>query len=445
MRSTIVVSMLLVAFFSTETKGQSGLGAFAAGQAVSSVIDQIKDGANEVVHNTQNSVSRGAFDVRQNAEILLQQLGIIGKELEGKTFSDLNAAQKEFFNSTYATVQELKHSTAYTVAQADRLVARVDSMLGTLPGANRTARVLGFSPSYVPYRSGDQNVHVTINGTWLGTGEPALKLGNQNCIRNEKTESKLLFTCKTPQGLKINELTYSKMSLSTFDRQSFIDRIIGLFWNNRVERNYELGLAIVPEMMGSFSISATTSRDEYETRSRSEVRRSDNQHCQGTKDYNWTINADVGDGWSIAEKPTTRLESDSDASDEGVQSWTPTSFIFKGKAKNNGQCVKFLGEVVARDGRGHVQIRANWIERRPKKVKEDIVLPIEHVKWGEEKIVPLPEGTTFVSATGKMINGRSFQDTSIDSSPKPWYRMSFDMQNGNLVIRPRSLDEILSY
>lgn len=437
-----MLATLIVAFLAGNGHSQTALAGFATGQAVTSAIDELRDSANDVVHNTGNEFGRAAFTTRQNAEILIQQLNLMAKDLEGKTFGDISATQQHFFINTRNTLEEMKTATNYSVTAAQRLVAQGDDMLGTLPGADRTARVLDFTPRYIISAPPGTSINVAISGSWLGSGDPSLVLANRTCSRLQKTESKLIFKCILPKLIMGSRVEYEKLKLNTADRLSFWGRLASSFGGEPTRRSYELGLAVVPRTLGTFKAQATIKTTVVEQRERSEFRRNDNKHCQGTQTYAWTINST--EGWRIVAEPTTVRESDSDATDEGVQEWSPTGFRFQGKAKNSGSCVKVLGQTIAKDGRGHVQIRARWIEARD--VVKEIETPIEigDIEWGKERSIRLPENVSFLSIRSNLVDGSSFDDTSTDASVRPWYSVSIDIQNRYLIIRPKDLEQALS-
>jgi len=420
-----------------------GVAGFAAEASVGSVIDQLRGSANDVIQNAQNAVSKGAFEVRQNAEILLQQLDVMGRGLEGKTVKDLTAVQAQFFSNTFQTLQEIRSTASYTTKEARKLVAQSNDMLGTLPFADRTARVLDFSPRFVALHE-TQDQALMISGSWLSSsGSPSLLMDGKICEPLEVLESSLRFRCKVGPSLG-SSVTYKTGTLTVSDRQGWWDRFVGWFYDNRVKRTYSIAIAVVPMSLGQFSIKAAVEKPGVDIQSKTETRRSDNGHCQGGTSYSWTINATSG--YSIIEKPTTTLVGDSTAVDEGVQGWTPTSFIFRGKANNSGSCAPVIfGQRAFVDGRGHVEIRAAWKESKSTTVRteQDVTLT-RPVEWGKEQFVSLPEGTVFAEVSAHLLDGRDLHDTSTASTTNHWIRFIHDVANKRLEIKPLPLSEALA-
>lgn len=412
---------------------------FAASAAVGGIIDQLRSAAGDIIHNGELAVTRGSFEVKQNAEILSQQLALIAESLRGKTFADLNDTQRQFFNNTWATLQEWRAGVNHTASKADEVVARADSLLGTLPGADRTARVVGYSPRYLSASALNAPVRVNVKGSWLGSGEPALSIGGKSCSRATKNESSLEFVCQLSAASPASQVTLAKAKLVVEDRKGWWDRILGLFGDNTVQRSYDLGLFLVPQRLGTFSAVAVTEAEQEITQEKVEERRADNEHCQGTRRYAWTLNATPG--WAIVSQPAVDKLSDGDATNEGVQGWTASSFTITGKAKNSGECVKVLGQTVAYDGRGHVMLRSRWTESRKETREASVPVAIGAIDWGAEQVVALPPRTKSITIKAEQIDGQKLIDTA--TALRKWYRVEVDTAASRVVIRPKQLDEAL--
>lgn len=88
-----------------------------------------------------------------------------------------------------------------------------------------------------------------------------------------------------------------------------------------------------------------------------------NNHCESPKVVRWPISAD--DGWeidvtSIHVKPTTSEKS----TYFGVKDKTKDGFYIEGNIANNGECIKILGKVVAKDARGSLHVSGTYKETR---------------------------------------------------------------------------------
>lgn len=103
---------------------------------------------------------------------------------------------------------------------------------------------------------------------------------------------------------------------------------------------------------------------EMETRTRTFEFGRRNDHCQGTVDVRWHVKA--AEGWDIdvasikVEPPNATSKSNFD----GVADPTKAGFYLTGRVTNSGMCVKVLGEVIARDARGALNVKGTYRETR---------------------------------------------------------------------------------
>ena len=427
-RCSLVLSIAFAPAFGQELALPATMGAVT-------VIDRMKDDLNDVINHAQVAVSASSFDVRQNAEVLLQQLALMANDLERKTIGDLNKSQREFFARAQQTISEVRAQEKLAASDARKLIESANDAVGSTLIGSDTARVLDFSPRYVsPDRP--SSVAFQIRGSWLGAGVPIVKADGQLCEVLSYLETEVNVRCGVtpPKG---NEVVYEKLSIDVTDRQGAMDRFFGWFHDNKVHRNYQVGVAVVPRTLGSFRGVATVHYEEPEIVERSEHRYATNGHCDGERTYSWTINATKG--YEIVEQPVTQKIRDSTAVDRGVQAWTPSSFRIEASARNSGRCVFGGG-----DGRGDVEIVASWRERRMVTREKELVLAIGDITWGNELQQALPEGTVAVSIEGKLIDGTSVVDTNEDHPARRWFQSAFDISARKLIIRPKSLIEALA-
>ena len=114
-----------------------------------------------------------------------------------------------------------------------------------------------------------------------------------------------------------------------------------------------------------------TVRFEIETRERTVERHFQNGHCENSTNIKWEVRA--AEGWRI---DSTSLKIDpvsisSKSSYFGVSDLTEDGFTMNGRVSNNGDCVKVLGKVVARDGRGHLTVAGTYNEKREVEVANE--------------------------------------------------------------------------
>ena len=114
-----------------------------------------------------------------------------------------------------------------------------------------------------------------------------------------------------------------------------------------------------------------TVRFEIETRERTVERHFQNGHCENSTNIKWEVRA--AEGWRI-DVTSLKLAPDSISSKSsyfGVSDLTEDGFTMNGRVSNNGDCVKVLGKVVARDGRGHLTVAGTYNEKRDVEVPNE--------------------------------------------------------------------------
>lgn len=90
-----------------------------------------------------------------------------------------------------------------------------------------------------------------------------------------------------------------------------------------------------------------------------------NDHCQSARSVTWTVPADAG--WRIeANSVEVTVLSRSEKSSYEGETIEPdgSGFSISGRIVNRGNCVRVFGNVVARDARGTLRVRARYRETR---------------------------------------------------------------------------------
>ena len=79
-----------------------------------------------------------------------------------------------------------------------------------------------------------------------------------------------------------------------------------------------------------------------------------NSHCSGAREVRWRVNAP--DGWRIVGRDSIDddFSESSKSTYHGVQDLDDSGFFVTGTVANNGNCVKALGQTIARDARGRL-------------------------------------------------------------------------------------------
>ena len=116
-----------------------------------------------------------------------------------------------------------------------------------------------------------------------------------------------------------------------------------------------------PPVVETSGGAVATSTDSPETRERTFSHSRRNNHCQGPRSVSWRIEAD--EGWSIdPESVSAQHSSSSKSSYGGIIDASGSGFTIKGTVANNGECIRVLGNTVARDGRGSLGVWGTYTE-----------------------------------------------------------------------------------
>jgi hypothetical protein len=241
-------------------RGQEEIDEALAGQGIAAIVGQNRVAAIAVIRAAAGAFGRDAFTARQNAEILLTQLDLAGAGLKGKRFNHLSDVQRTFVVGTRNALDDMRHSARYSARKARMLTAQADSLLATIPDASDAPRVLDFSPRYLVASRRDATVDVTIEGSSLAGGDPTLSVEGKPCERTAKEDDQLVFRCDVVAMADGTQLTYAVMRLATFRGRSWWDGALDVFREAPAPTRYEIGIAVVPRVMGRFAADARIDR-----------------------------------------------------------------------------------------------------------------------------------------------------------------------------------------
>src|SRR5688572_4044395 len=105
----------------------------AAGMAVNSIVDNLRTSLQKVIKDAQSSFDQSSFSTYTQASLLLQNVNIVGNELVGKTFGELNEAQRRFFMNTLTVIEATRKGSKDISKEIRAATASLDAALGTIP------------------------------------------------------------------------------------------------------------------------------------------------------------------------------------------------------------------------------------------------------------------------------------------------------------------------
>jgi len=425
------------------TPAHAQAAAVTADMAISNQIHNLRESLNGVISAASASVSKNSFEIRQHAEILLQDLDRLGNDLMGKTFQGISEEQRKAFNNAEVAVAQLRDALSKPVADIDAAIARSSDAFGTLPFANRTPRVLRASPSYIGVLSEEMgDVSVGVEGSWLGNDTPSLSFDKTECRLVNKLETALKFSC--PQGVFASgeKVEYRTGVLKVYDPKSFWERLKSTVVKTEKFRTYSIGVTVVPAVMAKYTVTATVTGIQRETvRRRTQKFSHTNDHCSSDRHPVWNVNRTSG--WKI-DPHSIRVHEHSRSSrslNSGAINRGERGFQLGGVVRNNGDCGPFLPLTNRRayyDGRGWLTVHATYAEYRDVPTEQTVRITEGEMVWGKDIGIELPPGTKAFRVDILQLDGTKLVEVS-ERADQRWYGLNYNPNNRNLVIKPKSL------
>jgi|GEM_PF-1855352 len=415
--------------------------------AISGIISDLKQAISDVIANMDDAVSRNLFEGRQAGLLLIDQIDIVGQNLIGKTFEELNESEKRLFEDLNVSIQKLQETEKVAAEDIKKVVRESGNALSVLPFADKTPLVTEYKPSFIK-SGGSLNsdfIKIKAMGILLGTGEPKLKISGTACDAAGKSESELVFNC--PKNIFQAESRVDAIygDLTVYQNTGFLEgikRFLG-FGKELEERAYKVPLYVIPYKLGTYSFSMFREEKVIERRNRSQDFVHTNDHCQGGRDKTFPFAPQTG--WMI-DTPTVKASCHSrkSSSCNGLRNVTANGFSYNCTIRNNGSCVRNpLGGWLSRDGRGQCKGTATWTDFR------ELTQRVQHnaesgsIVWGKDVSIPLLENVDAVRLTVETINGNVIVLTQASSDPMDWFELETDYEAQTVIIKPKSLESAL--
>jgi hypothetical protein len=203
--------------------------------------------------------------------------------------------------------------------------------------------------------------------------------------------------------------------------------------------------------MGSFQAAVVRKVTKRETQARSQGFSHHNDHCQGGRGHNWTVNPTAG--WKIdPDSIRTDVGFKSENSHfHGVFEKSESGFQLRGETNNHGSCVRWPitgGCCVSYDGRGALGVSATWTEYRDVETDVQERLGQGVLEWQKDLSLPLPERTVSVVVDVETLDGRKVILAMGPAQPRArdrWLEATTDLTTRLTVLRPRSAERALAF
>lgn len=403
------------------------------------MIDDFKSAINDIIDNLDASVTRNSFAMRQYLILLMQNIDIVSANITKNSFGELNNTQKDFFNKLNFTISKWNEGTEITIGSVNDTLKMVNDITARLPGADKTPRVISYTPAYV---INGEDTKVSIEGTLIGDGNPTLYFDNIACGRLTKDDYHIVFDCPGKIFSSSDEIKGKSGKLKLFSSQ----KKWVFFPGDEKIYNYDLGIYIIPEVMGSYKIDAIVENKIKETRQRTESFDHKNPHCESSqKKITWTVNADIAGGWKIdptSVKPKVNHRGKKSYFN-GVFDKTESGFQLRAVAQNHGKCTLggLLGGLLGKDARGGIGVSVTFNEYKYDTLQETISIESGTLKRNEEKIIKLPKNhiRPIIEIT-QMNNSKLVANGKLNEK---WFDIVYDSGGGLVMIKPKSLDKAL--
>jgi hypothetical protein len=406
--------------------------AIAGATAVSTIIDSARTSVQSIISQLSADTTLNTFAMRQDLELLLQQLNMDASALEGKTFADINATQQSFFQSVANTLATIRNTTKVTTHQLDDLLSKANDALGTIPGADRDPRVLHYDPQYTV--GGQPDVIIDVRGSWLGNSSPSLAAPGIQCSILSKTEDRLQFECPMKAFASPPKIvTATTLQLKVYKPLPWYRTLFG---GQGEGVPYSLVVFSVPQQFGTYSVNATVPTVSVTTAQRSQSFYYSNGFCQGATNGVWTANTS-GPGWFIDTNSISLTENTKNGASTNytIPARSPGGFQISYTVTNSGSCgPEVLGIRTFVDGRGWLGITAHWTESMSTNGTQTVAVNSGDLYWGKAIPVTLPANAVAFTLTADVLGSQ--QIVSVQSEVTRWYSAAFNSGSHVLAITP---------
>ncbi len=393
---------------------------------VSSLINQIKEDTEELISEAEASSSVVGFSVATDAKILVQNLDVMARALTGKVFDDLDSSQQALFKNAASVLKESDRSLEERLSDIDSIFNGFGAEVSRLPGVSDRPLLKHYSPSYI--LNNRHSYNLVLSGSRLNSASPELTFGDVSCKNVSSLENTLRFDC--PNTLFSNEnngWVAGKFSLTK-------PAAWYQFWADDEQFEYSIGVMVIQEKMGDFSLKVTREVAVDLRKPRSQSNNYRNEHCDGDQVLVRTYRPESGcriDVHTVNAKATVISK---ESSFEGTLNVSDNGFQTRGHVRNNGTCIW-----PARDARGALNVVATWVDICS--VNKEEVLPEEQgeLMWSKEISFSMPADTKSFVLTIRQVDGKVKVISGTTSSG--WFNTYYDIGANLLVVKPREVDE----
>lgn len=400
----------------------------AANMAADTLVSRIHNSLSELITQAEASGTVLGFQFATDANILLQNFGIVSKEVSGKVFGDLSQSQQSIISNMLQLVDKTDRSLNDKIKDANDLVSTVGGEISRLPLVSRRPLLYAYSPSYI--LNSEASYDVVIKGSLLGSHQVGLVFGSSPCNLVSLVENEARFSCPSEIfNTNRNEWISGTVRFSK-------PAPIYAFWRQGEAYEYKIGVMTIQEEMAEYSLKAYERRPSQQRVIRNANNGHRNNHCRGDTATVWTYRPAGGcsvDVTTIRANPTVIS---SNSTFNGVVNASNNGFQVRGVVRNSGRCGPFG---VPRDARGSLNVSVNWVDVCSSTEEAPLQEETGVLTWLEDKAFSFPDTLTKYVLTVKQKNG---QVKVIDrAEASDWFTVNYDVNTKILIFRPRALLE----
>ena len=393
---------------------------------VDAIIKSLRLTIGEVIGDLDSSIDKRSFDMRTHLLVILQNLEYAATTMGDHSFDRISQQQQELLRDTQTILAQVKSDNLEQIDALSKLSDSIAIALSVLPTTSRVPFVKEYGPSYLQMHKSRSFV-VSVEGLWIGGGDSTLNFPNGACKRIVNIDNILKFDCSVSVlGTTDGELKSVSGDLMVYG---------GISGREDQKHHYEVSITTVPNVMGALEISAIVDVIKTETIDRSSTYSWRNGNCQGRRNPCGTFNQTNAE-WKIAVGSISNACSHSSKSScLGIRNLTESSFQVCAVVQNNGSCGPFW-----HDARGHVWGKVSWKETRVYTEQQIERVDSGDLEWGVAQSILLPIDTAAFQVKVRQLDGATvIADHTGDWG---WFGVSKDVSTGQLIIRPKELDEV---
>jgi hypothetical protein len=417
---------------------------FVAGMAVSGIVEQLKTSIQQIIDQLDNRVSARTFQLRADLVVLQSEVANSADALVGKTFGELSKQQQTFFEGAANTVSQAGTLVSDTTKSVETIATQVEQALAQIPFFGSEPRVRRSSPSFVKVMPASApEVTFAIDGSFLKHGDAAFNIGGAACKVVGHIESRATFTCPaTAFAGPMERVKYVTGTLVVSLEQSVWQKLTSFFGGKAKTKTYQLPVAVVPSVLGKYSVQATHLTETAQTQPRRGNWGRTNDHCVGRQSFQYNFGPS-GTGWKILVDTVSATETcGRGGQGHAIRNLSEAGFQIESWSSNSGRCERVLGSIVSRDARGCSSGYVTWTERNASSTPQTTVIGTGDLEWGKAVTLTLPPRIVGVLVTVDQIDGQRVALNSAIGSR--WFSVSRDAASTSLVLSPLELSRALA-